>query len=232
MSLRWYHSSSFVSTDMRLSSSGIQFKPKSHTSSPTECIPTAGYRSPNGSDTDVVRNWNIIQHTTAQKLASLTKYMTSNMNLLQNLRLQWCYSTNIPLAPSMHCLQDSLPLAAVFEVCVPSNKMPSHLTPSSQLSLGFPTLLLLWIICCSTPFATQFPTIPTICYSTPFATQCPTISTICYNTPFATQCPTIPTICYSTPFATQCPTIPITHPAHCNCLNLINAVALISSYKS
>ena len=54
---------------MRLSSSGIQFNPKNNrTSSPTECIPTAGYRPPTGSDTDVVPNWNIIQHTTAQKL--------------------------------------------------------------------------------------------------------------------------------------------------------------------
>ena len=45
----------FEFTDIRPSSSGIQFKPKNNcTSTPTERIPTAGYRPPTVSDTDVV----------------------------------------------------------------------------------------------------------------------------------------------------------------------------------
>ena len=89
--------------------------------------------------------------------------MTSNMTFLQILFLQWCYSPNIALAPSMHCLQDFLFLALFFEACVPSNMMTSSLTPSSHLSLGFPTLLLLLIICCRTSFAIQCSIILIIC---------------------------------------------------------------------
>ena len=177
---------------MGLSSSGIQFKPKKNRiSSPAECIPTAGYRPPTGIYTDdlykyddfhfhglsnpvriyrkrinewmnVAPNWNIKQCTKPQKLPSLTKHMTSNMIFLPILLLQCCYSPNFALAPSMHCLQHSLSLVLVFEACVPSNMMPSSLTPSSHLSLGFPTLLLLWIICCSTSFAIICSTIPII----------------------------------------------------------------------
>jgi len=118
------------------------------------------------------------------KTTFITKYMTSNMIFLQILILQWCYIPNFALVPLMHCLQDSLSLASVFEASVPSNMMPSSLTPSSHLLLSFPTLLFLWIICCRTSFAIR------------------------------------------------CSTIFIIYPAHCNCLNLINAVTFISSFKS
>ena len=76
---------------------------------------------------------------------------------------------------SLHTLPPGISnIGLIFEACVPSNMMPSSLALSSQLSLGFPTLFLLRIICCRISFGIQY-----------------------------------------SKFL-------ITHPAHCNCLYLIN----------
>jgi hypothetical protein len=47
----------------------------------------------------------------------------------------------------MHCLQDSLSLALVFQAHMPSNMTASSLSPSSHRFMGFLTPLLQWSVC-------------------------------------------------------------------------------------
>jgi hypothetical protein len=61
-------------------------------------------------------------------LKTKSEYITND-----SMVLQWHYIPNQALAFSMHCPQDSLSLASVFQAHVPSNMTGSSITPSSHL---------------------------------------------------------------------------------------------------